>query len=87
MRLADVVKKLAADRQNTALGTHTVFAEPKGDEPIYTALSVIQIGNLFSCVEFKIQGERVLSVDIDDPNAKQIAADCFKISAQKKFLD
>lgn len=69
------------------IGTTVNFGEPEGNEPVFTALTVLKVGAHYACAELKVQGERVLSVTLDEPNSRAIANDCFKIAAQKKVLD
>lgn len=84
--LKTTIARLAKNRHE-GVGGKTVFSEPEGTEPVVTALAILKVGTFYSCAEFTLQGERVLSVDLDEPNSRAIAADCFKIAAQKKILE
>lgn len=83
----DPFKGISRAASNSAPGTQHEYSKAQGDQPIRLALSVERIGDHYSCVKYTLQGDRVLKVEIDEPNSKAIATDCFKIAAQQQVLD
>lgn len=87
---ASLLKAAAAkqhENKDIELGLHQKFGEAAGDEDVVTAISLARVGNYWTTVTYRIQGNRVLEIVADEPSSKAISADCFKIAAQKAFLD
>lgn len=57
--------------------------------PIVDAISIFKMdgpnANSWTCIRFKIQGDKVISVEAGEPDAKAIAVDDFKINSVKLF--
>lgn len=81
------VKAKIAENQEVDLGLKKTFNEADPEAPIVKAIAIQKIGAHWSTVEYTIQGDKVLTVEADEPNLRPIAIDCFKIRAQRNFME
>lgn len=54
----------------------------------FTAVGLIRYRNAtYSQVTVKVKGERIVSMEVDEPNMRQIAIDSLKIACMKQVID
>lgn len=60
---------------------------PEIIEDVVTALSLIRVPSGWAVATYKIQGDKVLSVERTEVNVKAIAMETFKMKAVKELLN
>lgn len=88
-QVADEVKDKVLEQKAVEIGLDKTFNRPTAELPIVKALAIVRIGDTpnFTLTEFTIQGDKILSVKADEPMARFSAQDCFKIRAQRLFME